>query len=435
MKNILAKSILLLALFLLPGVAEAEDECLNCHQQKTPGAVNQWQDSAHAQAGISCINCHGNDHDKIEAGLVFVDAKTCGNCHQQALKQHQASRHGMGLHSGWGCTRNLADRNPDECRFCHEEGSAQPFSTVECSRFLTQSSEMRELGCNRCHQVENSCASCHSNHLTDLQIVQNPNVCAKCHMGPDHPQWEMWQTSQHGTLYTSAGEAIGPSCQRCHMPQGTHNVSIGLTMTPGGTPYPEVDRIKQRTAMLTICKDCHAEKFARRELKRGDGILAQSTAIIKEAEKIIWDLADRSLLSPMPENRHPHPLRGKVVVTDSQMLYEDTSHIERLFFKMKKYDFAKTVKGAYHQNPAYTHWYGNAELKMTLTDIKAEADQLEKQGKKHMAASPPKNHIEDTVEQQLQILKKKADRGAISQKQYAQEKKRLLELSLNKSPE
>ena len=38
----------------------------------------------------------------------------------------------------------------------------------------------------------------------------------------------------------------------------------------------------------------------------------------------------------MPSDRPPHPLSGAKLVTDSQMLYEDTSHIERLFFQMKK---------------------------------------------------------------------------------------------------
>ena len=435
MKNVIIKSIIVLALLLLPLIAEAEDDCLSCHKQKTPGIVKIWEDSAHAKAGIGCVNCHGSDHDKIEAGLVFVDMEVCGKCHQQALNEHTTSRHGLGLHSGWGCTRNLKETNPAECRFCHEEGSTKPFSTVQCARFLTQSTEVRELGCNRCHQVENSCASCHSNHLTDLKVVQDPNVCAKCHMGPDHPQWEMWLTSQHGTLYKSAGGTVGPSCQRCHMSKGTHNVSQGLTITPGGVPYPDDDKVKQRTAMITICKDCHSEKFARRELERGDGIFEQSASIVKEAENIIWDLADRRLLQPMPEDRTPHPFSGKVLVTDGQILYEDISHIERLFFKMKKYDFAKTIKGAYHQNPAYTHWYGNAELKMDLVDIKAEAIRLQHLGKMSYKSSQKEEEPEDTLENQLQVLKKKVDRGAISKKQYSEEKKKLLELWQNKGSE
>lgn len=428
MKRLRVTIALLAALLILPALGLAEDACLGCHEKETPAAVQQWRASDHGPAGVGCDACHGGDHEKIDSGAAPVEAKVCGRCHQEAYHQHVDSRHGMGLHSGWGCTRSLTGRDPRECRFCHEEGSTRPLSTVQCARFLKQSSEMGELGCNRCHQVESSCASCHTNHGTDLKIVRDPNVCAKCHMGPDHPQWEMWQTSMHGTLYATAGESLGPSCQRCHMPQGTHDVSGGLTMTPGGQLYPDEELAGRRGVMLAICSDCHGERFARRELERGDAVRLQSKALVQEAEEIIWDLADRGLLDPMPQERPPHPLSGKRLVTDSQMLYEDTSRIERLFFKMKKYDLAKTVKGAYHQNPAYTHWYGNAELKMDLVDIRAEASRLRESGGADREVTVP---AADTTEQQLQILKKKYERGAISDEAYRAEKARLLEEALH----
>ena len=405
--------------------ALAADSCLECHRAKTPGAVRQWEESAHAAAKVGCSDCHGSDHGSIEEGKAVVDTRVCGRCHEAALHQHVASRHGMGLHSGWGCTRNLSQRDPRECRFCHEEGSTRPRSTVQCARFLKQSSEMGEAGCNRCHNVETSCASCHGSHITDLKVVRDPGVCAKCHMGPDHPQWEMWQTSQHGTLYASAGASVGPTCQGCHMPAGTHDVSQGLTATPGIALYPEKEIAARRDAMIKVCAACHSEGFARRELARGDAIRVQSLALVKEADAIVWDLYDQGLLDPMPQERPPHPLSGQVLVTDAQMLYEETSHIERLLFKMKKYDLAKTVKGAYHQNPAYTHWYGNAELKMDLVDILAEASRLKQRGKTAAPAVPEKP--EAAIERELQVLRKKFDRGAISAEEYAREKARLLE--------
>jgi hypothetical protein len=426
MMNMLKVMVFLpVAALLLASVALAGDDCLGCHEEKTPGAVRQWRGSAHGPAGIGCAECHGDDHERIESGQAPVEAKVCGRCHQEAFHQHTKSRHGMGLHSGWGCTRKLSGRDPGECRFCHEEGSTRPLSTVECSRFLKQTSEMGELGCNRCHQVESSCASCHTNHGTDLKAVRDPLICAKCHMGPDHPQWEMWQTSMHGTLHATSGESVGPSCQSCHMPVGTHDVSGGLTMTPGGELYPQEELAERRSAMIAVCTPCHGERFARRDLERGDAVRSQSKALVKEAEEILWDLADRGLLDPMPRDRPAHPLRGNALVTDSQMLYEDTSRIERLFFKMKKYDLAKTVKGAYHQNPAYTHWYGNAELKMDLIDIRAEASRLRERGK--ATPSTPGLSPAQEVERQLEILKKKFDRGAIGAREYEAEKNRLLD--------
>jgi hypothetical protein len=404
--------------------AAIAEECLECHKKETPAAVEQWQASSHAP-GIGCSACHGSDHEAIVGGDAPVDAKVCGSCHEEAYSEHISSKHGMGLHSGWGCTRNLKNRDPRECRFCHEEGSTRPITTVQCARFLTQTSEMGALGCNRCHQVENSCASCHTNHFTDLAAVRSPETCATCHMGPDHPQWEMWQTSRHGVLFEALGETAGPSCQRCHMPGGSHDVSLGITITPALIPVSG-HRTERRQEMVEICMQCHAQSFAERELQSGDVILEQSQALINEAEEVIRDLADRDLLVPSLQERPEHPLRGRDLVLDGQMLYEDFSHVERLFFKMKKYDFAKTVKGAYHQNPAYTHWYGNAELKMTLADIKAEAARLQK-SESVLANKPVANEgsMYRSLEEELQILKRKHDRGAIGGEEYQRRKQEL----------
>ena len=256
---------------------------------------------------------------------------------------------------------------------------------------------------------------------------KRPAICAKCHMGPDHPQWEMWQTSQHGILYNSAMPELGVTCQGCHMPTGSHNVSTGLTMTPGTKPYPEDEQQVQRAKMLEVCSRCHSKNFTEQELANADAIRAQSRGLVNEAEKVIWNLADRGLLDPMPVDRPPHPLRGATLVTDSQMLYEDTSHIERLFFKMQKYSLAKTIKGAYHQNPAYTHWYGNAELKMDLVDIKAEARRLERAGQQPATPSEAASEQTTAVEKELANLKNKVDRGAISQEEYRQKKQQLLD--------
>ncbi|HZV82176.1 MAG TPA: multiheme c-type cytochrome, partial [Geobacteraceae bacterium] len=356
-------------------------------------------------------------------GEARVDMKACAPCHKKAFDTHRQSRHGMGLHSGWGCTRNLENRNQRECAFCHDKDSAEPLSSVQCARFLKQSAEMGEVGCNYCHSVESSCASCHTNHNTDLKIVRDPASCAKCHMGPDHPQWEMWQTSQHGTLYATAGASLAPDCQRCHMPGGSHDVSVGITMSSGGIPYPAGKAAPNREAMVKICSECHAPNFASRELARGDAIQKQSIGIVKEAEKIIFDLSDRRLLDPMPEDRPPHPLSGNTLVIDSQLLYEDTSHIERLLFKMKKYDYARTIKGAYHQNPAYTHWYGNAELKMDLVDIRAEASRLRKAG----TGPAPETKAAPAEGEGLKVLKRKLERGGITPEEYEVEKKKLLD--------
>lgn len=413
---------IVLVLLLLAAPVCAQDRsgpCLECHRQSS--AFTQLQSSAHAEK-LQCSDCHGSDHQAIEEGRSYVDASVCGRCHQQQFEEHQKSRHGKGLHAGWGCTRNMPDRDRNECAFCHQQGDTRPLSTVQCARFLKQTSEMRQIGCNRCHMVENACGSCHGNHMTDVRIVRDPAVCAKCHMGPDHPQWEAWQTSQHGSLYNVLGTSNAPDCQYCHMPKGTHDVSIGLTAPPSGKPYSEQKATAQREKMLDLCQNCHARGFAARDLRAADAVRQQTLDLVDQARSIIRDLDDRGLLDPQPESRIGHPQRGQTLVLDGAMLYEDISHIESLFFRMNKFASAKTFKGAFHQNPDYTHWYGNAEVKLLLNDIRGEASRLRQRAGQSSAGSGV-----DLDETALEVLQQRHQRNELSDEEYAEKKRQVLE--------
>jgi hypothetical protein len=236
----------------------------------------------------------------------------------------------------------------------------------------------------------------------------------------------MWQTSRHGVLYEALGEEAGPTCQRCHMPNGSHDISFGITMSPAMAQSSGKNFELRRQEMIGICVECHSKSFSEREFNSADAILAQSKELIMEAEAIVRDIADRNLLAPSMQERPEHPLRSRELVLDAQMLYEDISHIERLFFKMKKYDLAKTVKGAFHQNPAYTHWYGNAELKMTLVDIKAEAARLSHAQQSH-SERRGEGDVYNSLQEELQVLKRKHDRGAITAEEYSEGKQSLFE--------
>ena len=388
--------------------ALAADSCLECHRAKTPGAVRQWEESAHAAAKVGCSDCHGSDHGSIEEGKAVVDTRVCGRCHEAALHQHVASRHGMGLHSGWGCTRNLSQRDPRECRFCHEEGSTRPRSTVQCARFLKQSSEMGEAGCNRCHNVETSCASCHGSHITDLKVVRDPGVCAKCHMGPDHPQWEMWQTSKHGTIWQiepTSGRA--PTCQTCHMGDGSHDVktswgflalrlpendpewlanrvtilqAIGV-LDDKGQPTERLEVVKagkvarltkeefdqERTKMVKACTQCHSKSYAEANLKAGDDIIREVDKIFAGAIRDVKGLYDDGILKKPA---------GWTYTPDLLQFYEAKTAMEQELYLIFLEYRQRAFQGAFHANPDYMHWYGWAKVKEAAARIHEEATKL-----------------------------------------------------------
>jgi len=431
MKDLLFALMLLAGLMVpLPGLAA--DPCIDCHEQKTPGIVAYWKASAHAGKKVGCVACHGSDQDANHAGRVTVNAAVCGGCHKEALATHRASKHGAGLKAGMGCTRNRekAEIRDKSCALCHAPGTAQPLVKVACAMFLAQSPAMQRQGCLSCHQVEVRCDTCHTRHGTDLSAARDPGVCGVCHMGPDHPQLEMWKTSLHGVLYARGGKTAAPSCATCHMHGGSHNVSRGII--PDGLP-DAARNSEERRYMVSICSECHTPGLASRSLADADSIREQSMKIVAEAQAIVEDLQREGLLFPSPGARPPHPLSGNNFVIGPHMLYEDLSSVESIFFKLKQFYALIAFKGAYHQNPDYAHWYGNAPLKLALSEIKSEASllrqvQVLKKRIDNLSAAPGGRGGErEDVKRQLRMLEEKRLKGEINAQEHDRLKKQLLD--------
>jgi cytochrome c553 len=94
-----------------------------------------------------------------------------------------------------------------------------------------------------------SCTACHTRHTFSIAQARKPETCGQCHLGPDHPQREIYEESKHGNLYAANGEKWNwsvppgqwgpedieaPTCATCHMSgfggalESTHNVSARL---------------------------------------------------------------------------------------------------------------------------------------------------------------------------------------------------------------
>ena len=359
--------------------------------------------------------------------------QNAGHATRTALDDHRKSKHGISLKAGIGCTRNLdkTDEQQPDCTLCHEPGSAKPLLNMECAMFLAQSPAMQRQGCSACHLVEFRCDTCHTKHGTDLSLAREPGACGVCHMGPDHPQMEIWETSRHGVLYKQAGKESAPSCITCHMQAGSHNVSRGIT---AGLPKDSAGRkTQERERMLSVCSECHTKSFSARNLADADKIEEQSKALVDEAKNIIEGLQKDGLLSPSPADRPAHPLFGTTFVIGPHMLYENLSFVESLFFKMKSFYAITAYKGAFHQNPDYAHWYGNAPLKLTLSEIKSEAallrqvDSLKKRLDNLGPAGREEQGAFSEIKKQLRALNEKRLRGEISELEYMTLKSKLLE--------
>ncbi|MCC6523509.1 MAG: hypothetical protein IT373_12705, partial [Polyangiaceae bacterium] len=201
------------------------DTCLLCHAAADPGIVEDYKTGRMAPF-VSCQDCHGTNVVGAPGHNPMPTAQTCAGCHPNQYRGHQANRHSIGYQRTFEAGR-LDDLPP-----CATDQNPDSGGTATCQN---------------CHKVEQKCDSCHTRHLFGPEQARSPLACATCHMGPDHSQWEIYQTSKHGVVYAAEGEGSAPTCATCHMPRKRldannnpytdHDLSFGIAYGPvGGQP-------------------------------------------------------------------------------------------------------------------------------------------------------------------------------------------------------
>jgi hypothetical protein len=401
-------------------VSKAAKECIDCHTAKKVGwgSIREWKLSQHALKGVGCNACHipaedapdsvKNSQSKCENQNVrrSVSPKNCALCHSDKVQEFESGKHFL----AW--TAMMAMPTTKD----------QPSVIIE-----------GEKGCGGCHRIGRDggkCDSCHTRHRFSTAEARKPVACQTCHMGFDHPQWEMFSTSKHGTIYASEGQdwdwdqplaqwfddkplepsykrPRAPVCASCHMPGGDHAVKTAWgflalrlpekdkewegyrnTILKGlgvldaqGNPTErlqavvgaQVARLKEedwqaeRDKMLNVCYNCHAPTFAKEQLDKADQVIKESDKLMAEAIETVEGLYRDGIL----ERPKDYPLH-----TDLLRFYEVKYPIEEKLYTMFLEHRMRAFQGAFHFNPDYQHWYGWAEMKRDLVEIKNEAEGL-----------------------------------------------------------
>ena len=248
------------------------DRCAHCHRTTSPGVVKQWEGSKHAKVGVKCYVCHaakpgdpaGREHFGFHVTPV-VSPNYCVSCHPRQVQEFRESLHdeaGLFALSSYavigeeiirgnivgGRTRNYKTHFSREsaeagCLDCHgtvvkvgEDGKLMNWPNMGIGRLNPDGS----VG---------SCSACHSRHTFSIEQARKPETCGSCHLGPDHPQREIYEESKHGNLVAANGEDYNwsvspeewgpddiqaPTCAVCHLSgfggalPSTHNVSARL---------------------------------------------------------------------------------------------------------------------------------------------------------------------------------------------------------------
>ena len=70
-------------------------ECITCHELKTPGIVRDWKISRHAEQDVDCVVCHGDEHsgiDDVREARIPTPA-VCAPCHETQVTQYSKGKH------------------------------------------------------------------------------------------------------------------------------------------------------------------------------------------------------------------------------------------------------------------------------------------------------------------------------------------------------
>jgi hydroxylamine dehydrogenase len=415
--------------------AKLSDEsaaCVACHREQSPALVQQWGESKHYRGHVGCYECHAAPQGApaaYEHNGVFVKTiatpKDCARCHEQEVAQAQASHHAKGAEILGSLDNTLAEVVEGNtafhggsallvngCQQCH--GSAVKVDAK--GRPTPDTWPNTGIGRINLDGSRGSCSACHQRHTFSAAQARRPETCGKCHLGPDHPQKEIYEESKHGISFMAnahkmnldnpkwvVGEdySVGPTCATCHMSATpnqavTHNVGdriswnnrpdVSIRTDAADSKLGLVSPIpweKRRASMKEVCAACHAPAFADSFYEQYDGLVELYNEKFAKPGKAIVDALKKAKL-----------VEGEPF----------SNRIDWTWYEIWHHQGRRARHGASMQGPDYTHWHGLFEVaKVFYNDFISEAQEIVEKnvkagGDKAKAAEPVAALIAATLE-------------------------------------
>ncbi|MDD2605865.1 MAG: multiheme c-type cytochrome [Desulfobacteraceae bacterium] len=396
--------------------------CIECHRATTPGIFADWAKSRHANANITCLDCHlvqpgdvdiAKDHEKYygRSDLPYgedqykvpiasiVTPKDCSRCHPDETTQYSRSKHANTIEIVWKIDPWLNDgmnsnnERKTGCFNCHgtviaidADGNIDPATWPNAG-----------VGRVNLDGSKGSCTSCHTRHRFSIAEARMPEACDQCHLGPDHPQIEIFEESKHGTMYhaykdeynfdaaggtwTAGVDYRAPTCAGCHMSGSgkvftTHDVTerlswetqAPLTVRPSEfAAFPaQTDWQTERNKMKDVCRQCHGDSWINDFYAGFDKAVEEYNEIYyKPARAMMDDLYAKGLL-------------------DKTKYFDERLELE--FYELWHHEGRRARMGAMMMAPDYSWWHGFYEVKFRFANLMEEAGHLIETGEKAYVA-------------------------------------------------
>ncbi len=431
-------------------VAESSKACVECHKQQTPGIVDHWLGSTHARKGVACFECHeakAGDADAFNHyGATIATVVTpmdCARCHTQVDREFESSHHAkagnilasldnflaetiegarepfnphsptpgknvdivngmasvssgckqchgskVGLESTDGGVITVDDLKPDAEGKPTNQEAVQKIKKNENGKPFLHPATWPNTGIGRINLDGSlgSCSACHSRHDFSPRRARQPESCGKCHLGPDHPQKEVYEESKHGIAFRDLQAHMNlnadswvlgkdyshaPTCATCHMSGNLRNggrithdpgeriswtnrppVSLWMDTDKDHNIVTEADPAKRaalvadsgeakRGRMKEVCSHCHTPDYVNAFYKQYDDLVVLfNEKFAKPGQIIMKTLLDNGLL------------------TKTQFDEE----IEWTWYFLWHHEGRRARHGASMMAPDYTHWHGMFEV-------------------------------------------------------------------------
>jgi hydroxylamine dehydrogenase len=429
-------------------------EYVNCHGTQSPGIIDHWKGSTHARKGVGCVECHKadkgdvdgfNHHGKLIATI--VTPRDCSRCHEWEATEFANSHHARGGNILDSLDNTLAEvvegsrvpfspHSPTPgkevdginglasavtgCLQCHgskvgllakngdkitvddlkPDQKGQPTNLAVLDRIVRNDEGRPEfyhgtwpntgIGRLNLDGFLGSCSACHSRHDFSPRRARQPENCAKCHLGPDHPQKEIYEESKHGVAFRDLKEHMNldahtwilrkdysqaPTCATCHMSGHSRNegrvphnpgqriswtnrppISLVLNTGKNGKVILADDPVERRkllsedgadsalnkrNRMKDVCKHCHTPAYINAFYKQYDDfVILYNEKFDKPGRTIIAELRKQDLITPTKFDEE----------------------IEWTWFYLWHHEGRRARDGASMMAPDYAHWHGMFEV-------------------------------------------------------------------------
>lgn len=425
-------------------------KCVDCHNETTPGIIAHWEGSTHAKKAIGCVECHEADQKDADAFehygatiATIVTPKDCAKCHATETAEFARSHHADAGNILASLDNFLAETvegarqpfNPHSktpgkdvgmvngmasaqtgCQQCHgskialqstdggmitvddlkPDSNGKPTNLDAIAKILRNESgrplfntgTWPNTGIGRLNLdgSKGSCSACHSRHDFSPRRARQPENCGKCHLGPDHPQKEIFEESKHGVAYRDLKDKMNldaetwvlgrdysqaPTCATCHMSGHSRNGGkvthdpgerISWTNRPPVSMVMDTDihhnviketdpnkrskliadtAVAKRNRMKNVCLHCHTPAYVDAFYKQYDDfVVLYNEKFAKPGQQIMKALQDQKLLT-------------------SKQFDEE---IEWTWFYLWHHEGRRARHGASMMAPDYAHWHGMYEV-------------------------------------------------------------------------